>query len=218
MDTGYALRTGDAGAARLALLDNVYGAECHRILAECGLGAGMRVADLGCGTGSTTTWIAAQVGSKGEVCAVDLAPDQLAIAKCQADAKGIRNTRFVQASADATGLPRASFDLVHCRLLLCHVTDPLATVREMAALAKPGGLFVVFDMDINGLYSVPPTPCYARLRDMIREIGKARGRDYEIGIKLPVMFRNAGLLQPDLALIHPIYLHGEEKRLGVLAV
>ena len=48
---------------------------------------------------------------------------------------------------------------------------------------------------------------------MIREAGKSRGRDYEIGMKVPVMFRNAALSQPELALIHPTFLRGEEKRL-----
>lgn len=83
----------------------------------------------------------------------------------------------------------------------------------MVAITKPGGLVVVFDMDINGVFSFPATPCYARLCGMIREAGRSRGRDYEIGMKVPVMFRNAGLSQPEFALIHPIYLRGEEKRL-----
>ena len=42
---------------------------------------------------------------------------------------------------------------------------------------------------------------------------EGQGRDYEIAMKLPVMFRNAGLPDPNLALIHPIYVRGEEKRL-----
>ncbi len=213
MNSDYILQTGDAGATRLALLDKVYSPECHRILAARGLSAGMRVADLGCGTGSTTNWLAAQVGPAGEVCAVDVSPEQLAVVRRQAAAQGLRNVRCLQASAEASGLPRASFDIVHCRLLLCHMTDPLAAVREMAALAKPGGLVIAFDMDINGLRSFPAAPCYARLRELIRDVGKARGRDYEIGMKLPAMFRNAGLALPDLALIQPVHLRGEEKRL-----
>lgn len=213
MSSDYILATGDTGAARLALLDKVYGPDCHRILAARNVGTGMRVADLGCGTGSTTAWFAAQVGSEGEVCAVDFSAEQLAIAERKANAEGLSNIRFLQASADATGLPRGSFDIVHCRLLLCHVTNPLEVVREMMAITKPGGLVIVFDMDINGVFSFPATPCYARLRDLIMEAGKARGRDYEIGMKVPVMFRNAGLSQPELALIHPVYLRGEGKRL-----
>jgi SAM-dependent methyltransferase len=204
---------GDAGAARLALLDKVYGPDCHRILSQLGVSAGMRVADLGCGTGSTTAWFANIVQQRGEVCAVDFSPEQLGIAEQRSKADELRNIKFIQASADATGLPRGTFDIVHCRLLLCHVTDPLAVIREMSALAKPGGLVVAFDMDINGIYSFPETACYARLRDMIREAGKARGRDYEIAMKLPIMFRNAGLTCANLALIHPIYLRGDEKRL-----
>lgn len=211
MNSGYILPTGDGDAARLALLDKVYGPDCHRILAACGVAAGMRAADLGCGTGSTTAWLAAQVGPQGEVCAVDFAPEQLSVAETRLRDAG--NVRFLAASADATNLPRDTFDIVHCRLLLCHVVNPLDVVREMMALARPGGLVIVFDMDINGLQTYPPTNCFARTRDMIRQAGKVRGRDYEIGMKLPALFREAGLLRPELALIHPVHLRSEEKRL-----
>jgi len=93
------------------------------------------------------------------------------------------------------------------------VVNPLEVLREMVAITRPGGLVIVFDMDINGLQTWPATVCYARVRDMIRAAGKVRGRDYEIGMKLPALFREAGLAQPELALIHPVHLRGEEKRL-----
>jgi ubiquinone/menaquinone biosynthesis C-methylase UbiE len=134
MSSGYILKTGQAGAARLELLDKVYGPDCHRILSQLGVSAGMRVVDLGCGTGSTTAWFANIVQLGGEVCAVDFSAEQLAIAKQRTKANELRNLRFIQASAEATGLPRSTYDIVHCRMLLCHVTDPLAVVREMSGV------------------------------------------------------------------------------------
>lgn len=218
MDLGYVLKTGDAGAARLALLDKVYGPDCHRILAAAGVAAGMRVADIGCGTGSTTMWFARQVGAGGSVVAVDLDAKQLAIAETRLSQAALRNVEFVAASATATDLPRASFDVVHCRFLLCHLPEPVAVLREMAALAKPGGLVVAFDMDVTGLRSYPPLDCYARLREAILLGGRARGCDFEIGPKLPLLFRHVGLTNAEPAVIQPIYLRGEEKRLWDLTL
>ncbi len=194
-------------------LDRVYGPDCNRVLSGQGVGTGLRVADLGCGTGSTALWLASEVGPSGEVQAVELSQDQLAVAATRASDEGLGNIQFTQASADATNLARDAYDVVHCRFLLNHVVEPLPVIREMKALAKPGGLVIAFEMDANGLYSFPPTPCYEQLRALLISAGKSQGKDLEIGPKLPMLFENAGLSCSGLALIHPIYLRGEEKRL-----
>jgi hypothetical protein len=40
-----------------------------------------------------------------------------------------------------------------------------------------------------------------------------RGIDNALGIKLPQLFLQVGLVEPDMAFIHPVYLRGEHKRL-----
>ncbi|HLN49636.1 MAG TPA: methyltransferase domain-containing protein [Steroidobacteraceae bacterium] len=77
---------------------------------------GMRVADIGCGTGETTRWFASQVGQLGEVAAVDSSADQLRITGKRLDLDGHRNVRLIEASAYATGLPKAAFDQTYPRV------------------------------------------------------------------------------------------------------
>ncbi|HEV8388785.1 MAG TPA: methyltransferase domain-containing protein [Dongiaceae bacterium] len=209
----YYLATGAAGAKRLALLEEVYGPDAARIMRDIGIPKGGRVADLGCGTGNTLRWFAGQVGDAGDVTGVDLSAEQLAIAKAQAEAAGHRNIRLVEASIYETGLPRAAFDVVHCRFVLCHLARPMDALREIAALARPGGLVIVFDVDIEGLYSVPPTAAYARVRELVIARTGLRGSDCRLGLKLPQMFLEAGFPAPETAIVHPIYLRGERKRL-----
>jgi ubiquinone/menaquinone biosynthesis C-methylase UbiE len=48
----YVLDVGESGAARLRLLDQVYGASTRRMLLEAGLSEGSRVLDLACGIGA----------------------------------------------------------------------------------------------------------------------------------------------------------------------
>ena len=67
----YVLQTGEAGGERLALVEKVYGDHTRRILGRLGVHEGAKVADLGCGTGSTTKWFSSLVGPAGEVVAVD---------------------------------------------------------------------------------------------------------------------------------------------------
>ncbi|GAA1908640.1 class I SAM-dependent methyltransferase [Streptantibioticus ferralitis] len=208
----YVLQTGAAGAERLALVEKVYGDHTRRILGRLGVQEGAKIADLGCGTGSTTKWFSSQIGSAGEVVAVDESGEQLALLASDIDRDGIGNVSTVQADAMNTGIDRGRFDIVHCRFLISHVTEPVALVREMAALARPGGLVIAFEVDIGGLFSIPSTECYERLRALSRNGGQAIGRDYEIGAKLATVFSSAGLPEPDMEFIHPVYLRGEEKR------
>jgi ubiquinone/menaquinone biosynthesis C-methylase UbiE len=209
----YVLATGIAGAARLALLDQVYAPDATRIMTRIGIPIGGRIADIGCGTGNTTRWFAREVGPLGAVTAVDASADQLHVARSNAEARGHHNIQFVNASAYDTGLPRDHFDIVHCRLLLCHLTRPLDALREMAAVARPGGIVICFDIDITGLSSFPATTCYARVQELIAASGRRRGTDDMLGLKLPRLFLQAGLVEPETALIHPVYLRGERKRL-----
>jgi 2-polyprenyl-3-methyl-5-hydroxy-6-metoxy-1,4-benzoquinol methylase len=77
----YVLDVGESGAARLRLLDQVYGTSTRRMLIEAGLREGSRVLDLACGIGAVSCWLASQVGATGKVIAGDVNPDQLVIAK-----------------------------------------------------------------------------------------------------------------------------------------
>jgi SAM-dependent methyltransferase len=213
VDDRYILATGTAGAGRLALLDQVYGPDAERIMDAIGIPRGGRVADIGCGTGNATRWLANKVGLDGQITAVDVSADQLAVAQSMAELDGLGNIHFMRANAYDTGLPRDHFDVVHCRLLLCHLVRPLDALCEMAAIARPGGLVICFDLDITGSFSVPATECYARLRALAASDQQLRGIDDTLGLNLPRLFRQVGLIEPEMAFIHPVYLRGERKRL-----
>jgi cyclopropane fatty-acyl-phospholipid synthase-like methyltransferase len=76
----YPRATGELAAARLALIESVCGTSGREVMRSLGVLPGMRVADIGCGTGETTRWFASQVGQRGEVAAVDFSADQLRVA------------------------------------------------------------------------------------------------------------------------------------------
>ena len=62
MNGEYVLATGEAAANRLRILHSVYGPGARRVLIEAGIRPGMRVADLGSGTGMVTQLLAELVG------------------------------------------------------------------------------------------------------------------------------------------------------------
>ena len=120
----YVLAVGEAAARRLLMLDEIFGPHSRELLVRAGLTQGMRVADIGCGTGLVSLWIAAQLGAGGSVTGVDMSGEQLRIAEKNAVAAGLTNISFHQASAHDTNLLRTQFDLVYSRFLMCHLTNP----------------------------------------------------------------------------------------------
>jgi 2-polyprenyl-3-methyl-5-hydroxy-6-metoxy-1,4-benzoquinol methylase len=64
------------------------------------------------------------------------------------------------------------FDVCYARFLLSHVADPAAVLRQMGALARPGGVVVVEDTDFSGFFCEPEDPAheaYAQLAAGLRD-------------------------------------------------
>jgi SAM-dependent methyltransferase len=70
----------------------------------------------------------------------------------QATAAGLADRfSYLQATAEALPFDDESFDLVTCQTVLIHVSDPLAVVREMTRVTRPGGLVVASEPNNRAL-------------------------------------------------------------------
>jgi SAM-dependent methyltransferase len=206
----YVLATGEAAAYRLRILHSLYGPGTRRLLLDAGLRPGMRVADIGCGVGMVTAMLAQLVAPEGHVVGIDASAAQLAQAREQLHTGGT-NTRFVEASATKTGLPRESFDLVYCRFLLLHLPEPERALGEMRALLKPNGILVCEDADLTTSGSEPPSALDA-FADLFCRLGPTRGLDYTLGRRLFHMVQAAGFPTPEVIFNQPVVARGENKR------
>ena len=209
----YVLATGDEGAARLHLLDEVYGASSRAACEAAGLGAGWRVADIGCGVGDLSCWFAERVGPGGSVIAMDVSADQLRHGRERAGRLGLGNISFVEGSVYEPGLPAGELDLVFCRFLLCHLQRPADALAQMAALLRPGGTLVAQDMVMTSMFSDPPSRAYRRFVELAAEVGAVLGVDYDVGRRLFGMFRDLGLAELGVSVHQPAFTTGERKRL-----
>ncbi|MGA7930705.1 MAG: class I SAM-dependent methyltransferase [Candidatus Sulfotelmatobacter sp.] len=99
---------------------------------------GMRVLDLASGTGEPAISLAMRVGAQGQVTALDLSADLLAIAKGRAGERGLEN--FFTQQADAHTLPFAddSFDLATCRFGVMFFRDIGLALRELHRVLRAG--------------------------------------------------------------------------------
>jgi SAM-dependent methyltransferase len=209
----YVLATGDAGARRLELLHEVYGPGTERLCLAQGLSEGWRVADIGCGTGQVSCWLGERVGPAGHVAAVDVSADQLAIGQQRAAAGGLGNVSFVEGSAYELPLEPGAFDLVFCRLLLCHLQRPVDALAQMARLLRPGGVLVAQDVIMTSVFTEPDSAAYRRFVEAVVQLGESRGVDHRRGRYLHRLLREVGLVDVDVSLDQPSYVRGERKRL-----
>lgn len=111
----------------------------HRLVADARLRSGMRVLDLGSGTGYPALLAAQTVGTAGSVIGVDLAEKMLAAAERKAKRIGLTNATFQ--TGDVTTLPfeAGSFDAVTSRFCLMFLPDIPKALAEIARVLKPGG-------------------------------------------------------------------------------
>ena len=118
----------------------------RRVFERTRVSRGLRVLDVGCGTGEDSVVLAKAVGDEGLVLGVDISQTMVEEARKRAGG-GFRNLRFEVRSALDLGLPDASFDRVRSDRLLQHLSDPRAALREMVRVVKPGGWVTVGDFD-----------------------------------------------------------------------
>jgi SAM-dependent methyltransferase len=212
----YVLATGQAASDRLRILHNVYGPGARTLLTRAGIQPGMKVADLGCGVGMTTRLLAELVGDAGQVVGIDYSAAQIEEARNLTHSSK-SNVSFIEASATDTGLPRMSFDLVYCRFLLIHLTEPELAMREMYDLLKPGGILVIEDGDLTSAGSEPSSKLHA-FSELFGGLGPKWGVDYTLGRRLFRMVLAANFSQPEIMFNQPVFARGENKRLLELSV
>jgi SAM-dependent methyltransferase len=114
-----------------------------------GIKPGMRVADLGCGSGKTSSILRDLVQPGGEVIGVDLVPERCQYARDNYNGSGLHfECLDIRQPLDALG----TFDFVWIRFVLeYYLSGSLLILENILSIIKPGGLCCLIDLDHNCL-------------------------------------------------------------------
>jgi len=107
--------------------------------------AGLKIVDIGCGSGTVTRKLAS-LGA--EVTGVE--PNAGQVAKAEAHGGG---PRYVVGPAEAAGLETGAFDIVFFSRSLHHCADMAAALTEARRLLRPGGRIAVLEPDPDGPFT-----------------------------------------------------------------
>jgi len=116
----------------------------ERVLKELKLESGMKVADLGSGTGYFTFRLAEAVGSSGKVYAIDVDEEMNASIDKQAVAKQTENVKTILAVEHDALIPE-KVDLIFSVNAYHHLKDRADYFRNAARYLKPGGRIAIID-------------------------------------------------------------------------
>lgn len=120
-------------------------AETHAAELLSRLKPGMRVLDVGCGTGTISVGLADAV-APGRLHGIDVEASQIEIARAAAKAGGHGNATFETGDVTNLAFEDDSFDAVHCHAVLMHIPDTQKALAEIQRVLKPDGILSVRDL------------------------------------------------------------------------
>ena len=216
-DAQYLLGHSEQELERLRAQARLYKPFTAQFFHDSGLTLGMRVLDVGCGTGDVSFLAARLIGLSGQVLGVDRSAVAVAAASRMAQTLNLPNARFVVGDAGKMAFD-APFDAVVGRFVLMHNPEPIALLRQLVTQVRSGGVVAFQEADWTGYRSHPRLPTWDQCARWIIAAHEGAGSDAMFGLKLVEAFTTAGLPCPSLSVHasvaagpdHPLYTHAAE--------
>jgi 2-polyprenyl-3-methyl-5-hydroxy-6-metoxy-1,4-benzoquinol methylase len=155
------------------------------------LSSGATVLDVGCGPGTITADLATLV-TPARVTALEVTEAALDLARAEITRRGLVNVDFRVGDVHALDFADDTFDVVHAHQVLQHVADPVAALREMRRVTRPGGLVAVRDSDYAAFTCFPQLPELAQWLDLYERVARGNGGEPDAGRRLLAWAHAAG--------------------------
>ncbi len=165
---------------------------------------GMNLLDCGCGPGTITAGLA-RIVAPGQTVGIDIAASQLDLARQLAAGQAMPPIRFETASVYDLPFADQTFDAVFSHALIEHLREPLAALREMYRVLKPGGVVGIRSIDKDGQLLAPPDPLPHRFWEIGRKMLALNGANVQSGKHLRAYLRQAGFVRIQAAASYDVH-------------
>ena len=156
---------------------------------------GMRVLDVGCGRGDVALLAAKLVGAQGAVVGIDRDVVALELARGRVREMGLTNVTFAAGDFAAIGSEHGVFDAAVGRRVLMYQADPVAALRAVVRVLRPGALVVFQEADATMVpASSVALPLAARANRWMWQTVEREGGNIHMGFELAHALEQAGLV------------------------
>ncbi len=200
----YALGSTDAEHERLIRQAALLAPLTERFFREACIGPGQRILDLGSGVGDIAMLAARLVGPSGEVVGVERDTRSIARARVRVAEAGLHNVTFTQSDVCQLSGDKP-FDAVVGRFILQFLPDPVAALRSLSQLVRPGGVIAFHEPSWTPILQLSADlPFWSACASLARESLQRSGGNTEMGLALYRIFQQAGLPAPNLQMEIPL--------------
>jgi 2-polyprenyl-3-methyl-5-hydroxy-6-metoxy-1,4-benzoquinol methylase len=175
----------------------LFGELTEEVFVRAGIGAGMRVLDVGCGAGDVSFLLARMVGPSGAVVGVDRSEEAVTMATARARAMGLSQVSFSQGEIEDISLDQP-VDAAVGRFVLMYSADPSDSLRRIAANVRAGGIVAFQEMNVAEAKSFPKVDLFEQsMRWIIETLDREKVKNL-MGFRLFRTFVEAGLPPPEM--------------------
>jgi SAM-dependent methyltransferase len=157
---------------RLRILEQLNDPITTERMSALGVADGWSCLEIGAGSGSIARWLAGRVGDRGTVVATDI--DLRFLGDLD-----LANVEVRKHDVLTDPLESERYDLVHCRAVLMHLTEPKKALAHMADAVRPGGWLFMEEGDFGSRAAAdldhPFAETFNRLARTTSELMRAKG-------------------------------------------
>lgn len=166
----------------------------RQLLIDSGISRGMRILDVGCGTGDVSILAAELTGETGEVTGVDISESSLETARKTAVDKNLSTVRFIRADMDALPDSIGKFDAIIGRRVLMYQKDAFGSIIRLIPFLKEKGKMVFQESDsMASSLCAASLPLHTKVGEWVWETVKKEGGNVHIGMQLYSVMKTADL-------------------------
>jgi len=192
----YALGSTDAEHERLIWQAARLAPLTERLFREAGIGPGQRILDIGSGVGDVAMLAAKLVGPSGDVVGIERDPRSIARARSRVTEAGLHNVTLTQSDVNQVASDKP-FDAAVGRFILQFLPDPVAVLRSLSQLVRPGGVLAFQEVSYAPFLLLSAhLPLWSAAASLLHEAISRSGAKTEIGLALHRIFQEAGLPPP----------------------